>query len=46
MEGSSLLYATTLPGLLGICIAVVQMFLIYPVISCDHIFKGLCDLMG
>ena len=38
------------PGLVAIDIVVVEsgdnMFLIYHVISRDHVFKGLCDLMG
>ena len=37
------MYVTSLPGLVAIGIAVVEI-LIYYVISSDHTFKGLCDL--
>ena len=46
MEGNSPLYVTTLPGLVTACIAVVEIFLIYHVKPCDHVFKELCDLIG
>ena len=41
MERSSLLHVTTSSGWI-----VVEMFLIYCVISRDRVFKGLCDFMG
>ena len=44
MEENSLLYVTTLPGLVAIGSG-DKIFLIYHVISCDHEFNGLCDLM-
>ena len=40
-EGISSLNVTTLPGLV-----VVEMFFIYYVASCDHIFKGLSNFVG
>ena len=46
MEGSSLLYVTTLPDLVAIGIVVVEKKKNYHVTLGDHEFKGLCDLMG
>ena len=45
MEGSSLLYVTTLPGFVAIGIVVVEI-LIYYVTTRGYVLKGLCDLMG
>ena len=50
MEGSSSVYVATLPGLVAIGVWVMEIgnkiFLIYHVTLCDHLFKGLFDLMG
>ena len=40
------MYVTTMPGLVVIGIVVVEIFLIYPMTSQDHILKELYDLMG
>ena len=48
MKGSSSLYVTTLPGLVGVGIVAVELifFSSYRMTLRDHLFKGLCDLMG
>ena len=49
MEGNSLLYVTTRLSLVAMPIVVVRgdkTFLIYHVTSRDHMFNGLCDLIG
>ena len=46
MEGGSLLYVTALPNLMVTDIVVVAMFLIYHLVSGDHVFKGLCNFVG
>ena len=47
MEWSFFMYVATLSGLVAISIVVVEIiFLIYNMTSRDHVFKGLCDLMG
>ena len=46
MEGSSLLYITTLPGLVAIGIEVVEIKQICHMTSFDHAFKELCDIMS
>ena len=46
LEESSLLYVTTLSGLVAIGKVVVEIkFLNYHVTSCDHVIKVLRDLM-
>ena len=40
------MYETTMPGLVVIGIVVVEIFLIYPMTSQDHVLKELYVLMG
>ena len=47
MEGSALLYVTTLPDLVATGIVIVETKCFsFITRSCDHMFKRLCDLMG
>ena len=47
MEWSFLMYVAILSGLVDISIVVAKIiFIIYNMTSRDHVFKGLCDLMG
>ena len=47
MEWSFLMYVAILSGLVDISIVVAEIiFIIYNMTSRDHVFKGLCDLMG
>ena len=43
VEGHSSLNVTNLLGLVVIGIVVVEMFLIYHVASCDHVFRRFCN---
>ena len=45
MEGCSSLYLTTLPGLVAICVVVLEIKCFYHVPSRGHLFEGLRDLI-